>query len=96
MEYLVSHSEALEASTVDNTKRRVNVADFMDSYNQVDSYYDEATHLATFLSERGDVDEIQMVLECNQAQQDGKPPQKHKLRRERRPSRPELQIKGPV
>ena len=67
MEYLVSHSEVLEASTVDNTKRWVNVADFMDSYNQEDSYYNKATHLAAFMSGRGDVDEIQMVLECNQA-----------------------------
>ena len=96
MEYLISHSEALEASTVDNTKRRVNVADFMDSYNQEDSYYNEATHLAVYMGERGDVDEFQMVLECNQALCDGKSCPRQKLRREQRPSRPELQIKGPV
>ena len=73
MEYLVSHSEALEASTVDNTTRRVSIADFMDSYNQQDSYYDKATHLAAYMGERGDVDEIQMVLECNQALRNGNP-----------------------
>ena len=90
MEYLVSHSEVLEASNVNNTKRLVNVADFMDSYDQEDSYYDEATNLAAFMGERGDMDKIQMVLECNQACRDGKPPPKHKLRQARRPSRPEL------
>ena len=53
MEYLVSHSEALEVSGVNNSKRRVNVADFMDSYDQEDSYYDEGTELAAFMGERG-------------------------------------------
>ena len=99
MEYLVSHSEALEVSNTthaNNSNRRVNVADFMDSYDQEDSYYDEATKLAAFMGERGDVDEIQRVLECNQARRSGQPPPKDKLRRTRRPSRPELQIKGPV
>ena len=53
MEYLVSHSEALEASTADNTKRRVNIADFMDSYNQEASYYyGETAHLAAYMGER--------------------------------------------
>ena len=74
MEYLVSHSEALEVSNsnnANNSNRRVNVADFMDSYNQEDSYYDEATELAAFMGERGDVDEIQRFLECNQARRSG-------------------------
>ena len=35
-----------------------NVADFVDSYNQEDSYYDEAINLATYMGERGDVDKF--------------------------------------
>ena len=67
MDYLVSHSEKLEEGAADNSGLKVNVADshFMDSYLPEDSYYDEATSLATYMGER-DVDMIHSMLECNQ------------------------------
>ena len=73
MEYLVLHSETLETSTVNNSKRKVNIADFMESYNQEDLYYNRATHLAAYMGEKGDIDEIQMVLKCNRSLRNRKP-----------------------
>ena len=43
-----------------------------------------------------DVDMIHSILECNQALCNGKPKPKLRLRRERKPSRPKLQIKAPL
>ena len=83
---------------MENVKRKVNVADtsyFMDSYEPEDSYYDEATDLAVYMGERGDVDSIHNVLQYSCAFCNGKPKPKDKLRR-RKPIRLELQIKGPV
>ena len=88
MENLVSYSEIIEASVVNNSKRKVNTADthFMESYLSEDSYYDEASELVAFMGDRGDVDSIQNILGCNQALCDGKPKPKQKLRRERKPT----------
>ena len=68
----------------------------MESYIPEDSYYNEATNLEPFMGERGDVNAIQNMLQCNQALRHGKPKARQKLRRERKSDRPELQIKGPV
>ena len=65
----------------------------MDSYSPEDVYHEEATDLAAFMGERGDVNLIHNVLQCSQALRDGKPKPRNKLRRERKPNRPELQIK---
>ena len=74
---------------------KVNVADtnFIESYLPKDSCYDKATNLAAFMGERGDADVIQNMLQYSQALLDGKPRPKPKLRRQRQPIRPELQIK---
>ena len=50
---------------MENVKRKVNIADtsyYMDSYEPEDSYYDEASNLAAYMGERGDVDSIHNVL----------------------------------
>ena len=62
----------------------------MDSCLPHNPYYNEATSLAAFMGEKGDVNVIQNVLECNQALRNGKPKPRLKLRRDRKPSRPEL------
>ena len=69
MEYLVLYSDILEASAVNNFKHKVNAADthFMESYLPKDSYYHEASNLVAFMGDRGDVDSIQNISECNQA-----------------------------
>ena len=100
VDYLGKHSEMLEEGTINNTNLKVNIADslyYMDSYKPEDSYYDEATNLAAFMGERGDIDGLQHVLQCSKALRDGKPKPNPKLRRRERWSiRPKLQIKGPV
>ena len=83
---------------MENVKRKVNQAEtsyFMDSYEPEDSYYDEATDLAVYMGDRGDVDSIQDMLQCSGAYRDGKPKPDGKLRC-RKPIRTDLQIKGPV
>ena len=83
---------------MENVKRKVNQAEtsyFMDSYEPEDSYYDEATDLAVYMGDRGDVNSIQDMLQCSRAYRDGKPKPDGKLRR-RKPIRTDLQIKGPV
>ena len=95
MDYLVSHSEKLEEVAADNSGLKVNVADthFMESYLPGDSYYDESTNLAAYMGNsmgEQDVNMIHSVLQCNQALREGQPRPKPKLRRERKPSCPEL------
>ena len=67
----------------------------MFSYEPNNSYYNEATDLAVYMGERGDVDSIHDMLQCSRAYRDGKPKPKEKLRR-RKPIRTDLQIKGQV
>ena len=59
----------------------------MDFYLPVDPYYNEATDLAAFMGERGDVDLIHNMLQCSQVLRDGKPKPRIKLRREQKLSR---------
>ena len=66
----------------------------MDSYDANDSYYYLATDLAAFMGHQTDMDELQHTLQCSRAMQEGKPKPNLKLRRERQPIRPDLQIKG--
>ena len=97
--YLVSVAKSLERGLKDNVHRKVNIAEssyYMDSYEPEDFYYDEATDLAAYMGERGDVDAIHNVLQYSQALRDGNPKPRQKLRRACKPSRPELQIKGTV
>ena len=49
LEYLISHSEKLEESSIDNSGCKVNIADihFMESYLHEDSYYNEAFNVIT-------------------------------------------------
>ena len=68
----------------------------MESYEPQDLYFDDATDLSAYMGEQTDVDDLQHTLLCNQAMREGKPRPQQKLRRERRPIRPELQIKGPL
>ena len=74
LEYLLSHSKKLEESSIDNSCRKVNIADThsMLLYIPEDSYYDEATDLATYMGGQ-DVDMIHSMLQCNQTLQEGKP-----------------------
>ena len=92
--YLVSHSEILEESSVDNSGQRANVAEtnIMDSYVPEDNHYDNTTELAAYIGEL-DVDMVQSTIECYHALQDGKPRPHPRVRREQQPSRPDLQMK---
>ena len=80
MEYLVSHTEKLEESSIDNSGRKANEVQtsFLDSYIPDDSHYEEATDLTTYMGERN-VDMIQSTLECYQALREGKTHPKHRL-----------------
>ena len=64
LEYLVSHTEKLEESSIDNLGRNVNMVEtnFMDSYIPDNTYYGEGTDLATYLGER-EVDMNHSTLE---------------------------------
>ena len=92
MDYLVQHADMLEEGAMNNTNRKANKMNTydMDSYDANDSYYDEATDLSTYMGNLGDVGALQHTLQCNQAMREGRPRPKPKLRRERRPIRPEL------
>ena len=68
----------------------------MESYEPQDLYFDNAADFSTYMGEQTDVDELQHTLLFNQAMREGKPRPAHKLRQEKRPIRPELQIKGPL
>ena len=95
----MSVSESLEKGIKDKVQRKVNVADntyYMDSYLPDDPYYNEATDLSTYMGNLGDVDALQHTLQCNAAMREGKPMPKQKLRREKRPIQPDLQIKAPL
>ena len=69
----------------------MNVAEtnFIEAYIPDDTSYEEGTNLAAYMGEQ-DVDMIQSMLECNKALCNGKPRPKARLRRSRKPSRPEL------
>ena len=66
----------------------------MDSYNQEDSYYDEATHLAALVGRwcRWDLNGTKMQLGPKRR----KTAPKAQIEKRNRPSRPELYIKGLV
>ena len=82
LRYLVSHSEKLEESSVDKSGCKANIADthFMQLYLPEDSYYNEATNLVAYMGEQ-DVDMIHLMLQCNQALQEGKPRPRPRLQR---------------
>ena len=88
----------LDEGALNNTTLKANKsqANYMESYEPQDSYFDDAVNLSTYMGEQTDVDELQHTHLCNQAMRGGKPRPARKLRRERRPIRPELQIKGPL
>ena len=98
MDYLVQHSDMLDEGALNNTTLKANKSqsNYMESYEPQDSYFDDATDLSAYMGEQTDVDELQHTLLCNQAMREGKPRPPRKLRRERLPIRPELQIKGPL
>ena len=98
MDYLVQHSDMLDKGALNNTTLKANKtqAYYMESYAPQDSYFEDATNLSAYMGEQSNVDELQHTLLCNQAIREGKPQPARKLRRERRPIQPELQIKGPL
>ena len=98
MDYLVQHSDMLDEGALNNTTLKANKSqsNYMESYEPQDLYFDDAADLSAYMGEQTDVDELQHTLLCNQAMREGKPRPPCKLRRERRPIRPELQIKGPL
>ena len=90
--YILGFAKKLEAAVTNNTtSRKANIAklDYLLLYSPSDEYYNDATILSNYMvDQRGDVNMIQDVLQCNQAMKQGKPCPPPQTRRE--PLRKEL------
>ena len=96
--FLLKVAKKMEDAITDNsTTRKANSAtsDYLSPYSASDDHYDDATDLCAYMGDRGDVDMIQDILQCNKAMNEGKlrPPSRS---RRRPPPREDLKIQQPA